>query len=393
MNILFLSRWLPFPPNNGSKIRIHYLLKGLALTHNVTLVSFSESPLPSIEDEQQYKIFSGVHLVPWKPYDGRTLKAGIGFLSPIPRSLVDTYSHEMASLIRSTITRQKIDLVIASQLTMASYYSVFGGVSALFEEIELGLFYQQERTGINRLKRLRDHLTWIKLHRYLSHLLKSFKSGTVVSEKEYQVIAEHFPKLQNKIEILPNFIDVSDYQEINVNRRPKHLIFSGSFTYKPNYQAMEWFLRHVFPLILSKVPDAQLIITGDHAGLPLPLTRNITLAGYVDDIRSLTASCEVSIAPLLTGGGTRLKILEAMAIGIPVVATTKGAEGLLINNGQNILIADNPEDFAELVIKLLHDSDYRDRIAATASRLVKEVYDYQIVIPKMLRLVEKAAAG
>ena len=103
---------------------------------------------------------------------------------------------------------------------------------------------------------------------------------------------------------------------------------------------MQWFVGRVFPLILEQIPDVELIITGDHANLPLPKTQNVTLAGYVDDIKSLVASCDVSLAPLWSGGGTRLKILEAMACGTSVVATSKGAEGLLVQNGRHLLITD-----------------------------------------------------
>jgi len=151
---------------------------------------------------------------------------------------------------------------------------------------------------------------------------------------------------------------------------------------------MQWFVREVFPLILKKVPDANLIITGDHANLPLPDMRNITLSGYVDDIKSLIASCNVSIAPIWSGGGTRLKILEAMAIGTPVVATSKGAEGLLVQDGKQILIADQPEKFAEHVIKILTDKELRDSLSANALQLIEENYDWKTIMPNFLRLLE-----
>jgi glycosyltransferase involved in cell wall biosynthesis len=104
---------------------------------------------------------------------------------------------------------------------------------------------------------------------------------------------------------------------------PNQLIFSGSFRYQANYEAMLWFISEVFPKILERVPDAQLIITGDHANLSIPPVSNVTLVGHVSDINTLIASSWVSLAPLLSGGGTRLKILEAMA-GTPVVSTSKG---------------------------------------------------------------------
>jgi glycosyltransferase involved in cell wall biosynthesis len=170
------------------------------------------------------------------------------------------------------------------------------------------------------------------------------------------------------------------------------LIFSGSFRYQPNYYAMQWFVSQVFPLILEKIPEVQLVITGDHANLPLSQTKNISLAGYVDDIKSLIASCNVSIVPLWSGGGTRLKILEAMALGTPVVATSKGAEGLLAENGEHILIADQPEIFARTVIKILTDKKLREFLASNALQLVKAKYDWRAMMPKFLGFLERAIA-
>ncbi len=136
----------------------------------------------------------------------------------------------------------------------------------------------------------------------------------MVSEQERQLIARNFPRNNDSIEVVPNCVQVGEYENHQSMLKPNQLVFSGSFRYQANYEAMLWFVREVFPHILEQVPDAHLIITGDRADLPFPSNQNITLAGYVDDIKSLIASSCVSIAPLLSGGGTRLKILEAMAV-------------------------------------------------------------------------------
>jgi polysaccharide biosynthesis protein PslH len=393
MKILFLSRWFPIPPNNGSKIRIYNLLQGLSQQHDVTLLSFCDQPLPSREILEQQKICSEIHIVPWKPFDRRSPKARIGFFSPKPASLVDTHSPQMETLIRLTLEKNKFDLIIASQITMASYCSSFQGIPAIFEELELGLFYEQSLTESHPLKRIRGQLSWFKLQLHLRHLLKAFNSITVVSEEERHLFASHLQSHSDKINVLPNSIDLKEYTNIPVHRKPHHLIFSGSFTYEPNYSAMVWFVNHVFPLVLKQIPDAHLVITGDHAGKPLPSDKNITLAGYVDDIKPLIGSCDASIVPLWSGGGTRLKVLEAMAVGTPVVSTTKGAEGLSVENGQNILIADEPGHFAECVIRLLSQKDLRDCLSSNAIKLMQEVYDWQVVMPRFLGLVEKTAQG
>jgi glycosyltransferase involved in cell wall biosynthesis len=164
--------------------------------------------------------------------------------------------------------------------------------------------------------------------------------------------------------------------DVRAERKKNTLIFTGSFKYHTNYDAMLWFVQDIFPLILNQLPDTQLIITGDHAGKSLPSEKNIKLTGYVDDIKSLIASCAVSIAPLLDGGGTRLKILEAMALGTPVVSTSKGAEGLDIANSEDILLADDPADFADWVIRLLRDEQLHDKLAKNAKTKAQKSYDW-----------------
>jgi polysaccharide biosynthesis protein PslH len=154
---------------------------------------------------------------------------------------------------------------------------------------------------------------------------------------------------------------------------------------------MQWFVTKVFPTILEQIPDVRLLITGDHAGLPLPAFSNILLTGYVDDIKPVIASSSISLAPLLRGGGTRLKILEAMALGTPVVATSKGAEGLGAVSGEHLLIADSPEDFACRVMQLLKNPNLHDHISKNGKRFVKEKYNWETAMPHFLQLVESAA--
>jgi polysaccharide biosynthesis protein PslH len=144
------------------------------------------------------------------------------------------------------------------------------------------------------------------------------------------------------------------------------------------------------PKVLEQVPDARLLITGDHAGLTLPPAPNVTLTGYVPDIKSLMASSVGQHCSVAERGGTRLKILESMAIGTPVIATSKGAEGLDAIPGEHLLIADTPDAFAEQVIKTLGDRGIRDRFSVNGKRLVKEKYNWDTQMPRFLKLVEDA---
>ena len=387
MKILFLSRWFPYPANNGSKLRIFNLLRGLSQHHDVTLLSFADQPEASSETPEIRSLCTDVQVVPWKEFDPHSWQARLGFLSLKPRSVIDTFSPEMAGKIIQIINEKEPDLVIASQLPMAAYHKYFNGVPALFEEIELGLSLENSRRGLNGKKRVRHAFTWYKLRMYLSRLLQSFRAITVVSEQERKLVSRYFPEVK-KVFVIPNCMNLADYREIRSEPAPCRLVFTGSFRYHTNYEAMLWFVGEVFPLVLAQIPDAELVISGDHANLPLPSDKNVTLAGYVDDIKGLIASSTVAIAPLWSGGGTRLKILEAMAIGTPVVATSKGAEGLDAQHGEHFFIADDPVAFSNYVIQLLRDEDLRKTVGTKASLLVEEKYNWEKTFPAFVRSLE-----
>lgn len=388
MKILFLSRWFPYPTNNGSKLRIFNLLRGLAQQHAVTLLSFTDLSDVRPDASEVRSICSDVHIVPWREFDPNSARALSGFFSFKPRSIIDTFSAEMADKITQLLHERKYDLVIASQLSMAAYRPYYKNVPALFEEVEIGLSYGESHLSLDLKKRIRSAFTWFKLRLYLSRLLGSFQACTVVSEQERRLLSRNFPDSKNTIEVIPNCVQVREYDNLQTALKPNQLIFSGSFQYHANYEAMLWFVSEVYPQILEQVPDVNLVITGDHADLPLPPMPGVTLVGYVDDIKTIIGSSWISVAPLLSGGGTRLKILEAMAVGTPVVSTSKGAEGLGSISGEHLLVADSPNAFANQVTSLLKNKTLREQLSVNGKQFVKENYNWESVTPRFLRLVE-----
>jgi glycosyltransferase involved in cell wall biosynthesis len=296
----------------------------------------------------------------------------------------------MAQQIEQALTTHPYDLVIASQWGMASYGPYFQGLAALLEEAELGVLYEQFALATSAASRCRHGLTWIKQRRYASRLLRYYRACTVASDRERQLLSSTAPSFK-AIEVVPNCINLADYGDVRETPQPHKLIFTGSFRYFANHDAMTWFLQEVYPRIQARAPDVWVTITGDNAGLPLPPADNVALTGFVDDVRPLIASAWVSLVPIRVGGGTRLKILEAMALGTPVVATSKGAEGLDAKHGEHLLIADSPEAFAEAVIRLLQEPGLRRRLADRAYQLVQQRYDLAALIPRFLDLVERVA--
>ena len=180
----------------------------------------------------------------------------------------------------------------------------------------------------------------------------------------------------------------------NLLNLPTHqLIFTGAFTYHVNYEGALWFVERVLPLVQAQISHVRLTITGNHADLPFPQIEAVVRTGFVDDVRPLIAGADVCVVPIWQGGGTRLKILEAMALGTPVVATSKGAEGLDAQSGIHLLIADQPAAFADAVVQLLTDPSLRQRLAEHGRTLVEQHYSWSLVMPRFLQLVERLTAA
>ncbi len=392
MKILFLSRWFPYPPNNGSKIRVFNLLEGLSQIHSVTLISFFNPKESASGREDDGLRLQDLCLVPYHEFEPRSRRALLGFFSSTPRSIIDTHSTEMEELIRREIKGTRYDLVIASGIEMASYHRCFRGVPALFEEAELGAYWQDWTRTSSPWTGMRRRLTWAKHREFMSRVLRNFRMCTVVSEVERNLLAR-VASAFDSVHVIPNSIDLKSYEQVDAIRAAGSMIFTGSLRYFPNHHAMIWFLGEIFPRIRSKIHDARLTITGDEADQPLPSACNVTLTGHVNDVRPLVASASVSLAPIRIGGGTRLKILESMALCTPVVATSKGAEGLEVQHDRHLLIADTPNDFADAVIRLLREPELGRRLAENAFRLLEDRYDWRVVMPRFINLVDQAACG
>jgi glycosyltransferase involved in cell wall biosynthesis len=389
VRILFLSRWYPYPPDNGSKLRVHGLLQGLCERHDVTLISFidgAETPgQPPSPGPSEIKVCQ------YREYVPTSSRAILGFMSGTPRFLVDTHSPEMSAHIREAVRSTRFDLVIASQLSMAAYYDCFRGIPAIFEEAELGGYRPRDSDEESRWTQARRRVTWAKHINFMSRLLHNFEFCTVASDIERQLLAEAVPGYV-AVHVVPNSVSAGAPNGAG-ERVPGSLIFTGSLRYGPNRDAMTWFADEIFPLVREKDPGIRLSITGDIGPDPPALGPNVVLTGHVPDVRALVGAAAVSVAPIRLGGGTRLKILEAMAVGTPVVATPRAAEGLDARHGEHLLVAETPRAFAGAVHQLLADPAGARAMAERARHLFHSRYDSRVVVAEFLRLVEDVVAA
>jgi glycosyltransferase involved in cell wall biosynthesis len=233
-------------------------------------------------------------------------------------------------------------------------------------------------------------MTWAKHRRYIAELLPHFTCCTVASETERRLLEVAAPGYRS-VHVVPNSVDTTGIAE--VARATRALIFTGSLRFAPNRDAMTWFVGEILPMVRAEVPDVHVTITGEPGPVPFGPVPGVTLAGHVADLRSLVAASTISLAPIRMGGGTRLKILEAMAARTPVVATSKAAEGLDARHEEHLLVADTPRAFADAVCRLVEDPAGATEMAERAWRLCRERYDARVVASTLVRLVESAAAA
>ena len=196
---------------------------------------------------------------------------------------------------------------------------------------------------------MRRWLSWQKTRRYEATLYRQFALCTMVSQADRAATLSVLKDAATRVETVPNGVDCAYNQPGIAPVTPGSLVFNGSLTYDANFDAMQFFLSGVWPQLRQEIPSISLTITGSVAGVDLSglaLDTEVSLSGFVEDVRPLVAGAAVCVAPIRQGGGTRLKILEAMALGTPVVATSKAAEGLQVVSGEHLLIGDNETELA-----------------------------------------------
>ncbi len=393
MKILFLSAWCPLPADNGSKLRIARLLRGLAARHRVDLLSFAPQPPDAASLAAMRALCGEVELLHETPFAGRPVGRLAGLLSPQPRSVVANHSPAMEAAVRRRAGRG-YDLVVASQLHMAPYALLLPDTPRVLEEVELAIIREQYAAAPSARARLRYGLTWWKTRSYVAGLLRRFQGVTVVSEHERDLLRPLAPA-RLPLVVVSNGVDVAACAGNYGPPEPDVLIYPGAVSYHANREAVAFFAAEVLPRIRAQRPAARLRVTGRASPAEiaaLPAGPGLEFTGYLEDVRPAVARAWAEVVPLRTGGGTRLKVLEALALGTPLVSTGKGVEGLDLAAGREVLLADTPADFAAQTLRLLADQGLRAELAAQGRRAAAR-HDWVHSVAALDELVERAGAG
>lgn len=400
LKLLVLSPWFPYPADNGSRLRAYHLLRELAgQGHHIRLIAGRQEDVMNDNPPALQELCERLVVVPWHWYKERSEKPWqtlCSLLSSTPRSIRGTPNPAMEQAITTELETPP-DAILAMELGMDAYLpTIRPSIPVILDQVELSLAERNFRDAPNMRAGVRAALTYGKARRYWRRRLRRYTALTVVSEEEAQSVREVLGTDASAppVHVLPNGVDITAYGgSVDQYREPGCLLYNGALTYGPNREAVQWFVSEILPKVVIKVPEAHLVVTGRYDPVSvggLETTERVRLTGFLPDLRPTLNRAALCVVPLRSGGGTRLKILEAWAAGVPVVSTTTGAAGLGAIEGENLRLADTTDAFANAVIELLQAPEKAATLAAHARRHVGERFDWRVIGNNLAGLLRHA---
>jgi len=399
LRILIVTASLPYPLASGGAIRTFGIMQGLSQAgHSITLLSFAEksaagSPLADICEE--------VLTLP-PPQRSKTERLQTLLLSSQADIATRFHSLEFETALLKLLLERDFDLVQFEAIESASYIPTvrekFPDVKICFDtfnaEAELQrVIFEIDRREIGRWPTaVYSYVQSKRIAQYEGDLCRTADLVIAVSEEDHALLSRY--RGDDRTYIVPSGIFVDDYAKCDetFHLGTNSLVFTGKMDYRPNVDAMLWFTDEIMP----RIPDAELTIVGQkpHPRIQhLPEQSNITLTGWVDSVLPYLHATAVYIAPLRMGSGTRLKILEAMASGCAIVATTVAASGLSAEVRESLIIADTAADFANATSTLLANPQKRQALSEQAQIAVRNHYDWSVLIPRLLTAYQEVGLG
>jgi sugar transferase (PEP-CTERM/EpsH1 system associated) len=370
------------PLDSGGKIRSFHIARELARNHEVTLFTFY---VENQNDEHHTlsSIFYNVVTHPLKVRTGRgfseTLSYLSAFFSPLPYAFTKYCRPDVAGHLHEILAADRYDVILCDFLNAAGAVPFNLGIPVVIftHNVEAMIWKRHWEVATNPVWKFVCKREYLRMRKTEIDYLRQSTHVLTVSEADTALFAQCISP--DKITTIPTGVDI-DYFKPMGDGDTNSIVFTGSMDWMPNADGILYFVERILPTIRRKHPKTTLWVVGRKPGKRIKALaesyKGIQVTGRVEDIRPYIAKSSVYVVPLRVGGGTRLKIYEAMAMGKAVVSTTIGAEGLPVTCGTNIILADEPSQFAEAVNRLLEDLDERRRIGDTARRLVEEKYSW-----------------
>lgn len=389
LRILWLKTGPLHPLDTGGKIRTYNMLRELRKRNPLTYLSLWPAGTPESARQDAAEYSSAQIWIPWQdtPKGSPAFFADLAanfFLSRLPYALQKYRSSAWAQAMAQADASGQFDLIVCDFLTPGVVLFAEGRrprtpVLLFQHNVESLIWKRHFDTAQGTVKRLYMRGQWQRTVQQEGRYCSLADKVCAVSEDDARLLREEF-KLTNVVGAVPTGVDLDFFQLSAAPRTPRSLVFLGSMDWMPNIDGCCWFADEIWPLVKRKFPDTTLTIVGRK---PVPKVQelatrdaSIRVTGTVDDVRPHLAAGEVMVVPLRVGGGTRIKIFEAMATGIPCVSTRIGAEGLPVNHGEHIALADTPADFAREICALFENPGRRQALGQNARTLVEQNFGW-----------------
>lgn len=384
LRILFVCPYIPYPPSHGGAVRMYNLIKQLAARHEVYLLSF-------VENEQE--LDGRAHL------EGFCREARLFLRRETPRrdsmlwlrpqsSLNEFYSREFEAALAEMVNKYDIDIVQYEYTQMAQYVRDFPRAKNVLTEHDVNFVtrYRHFRSLSWSGEKLKALLRWTSMLVWELDMCRRFDLICAMSSLDKKLLLTYDRRLPVS-DAAPTGADTAYYQPGRRTEAEENtLLFVGFFKHLPNVEGILYFSKEVYPLVQKRVPGVKLYVAGANPPpevMALGADPSIKVLGFVEDLRDWYARASAFVVPINRGAGTRVKIFEAMAAGIPIISTGLGAEGIAVKDREHIILADTPESFAAAVVSLLQDPGKASRLAAAARELVVEKYEWANIASRL----------
>lgn len=410
MKVLWLSHLIPFPPQGvGVLQRSSNLLKIAASAHDVTLLAFNQNDLLRIYNhdldialsaamKEMEKLCLSVQIIniecDKKAY-GKARLAFRSLFSNWPYTIRWLTSDAYKDALTHELGKHKYDVIWFDTISLAQYrQAIPSNHSKLIlnhHNIESDMMYRRAEKETNYLKKLYFRLEAFKLKKYEKSEVGKYDINVTCSDLDSRRLDTISPGANTHV--IPNGVNTDFFiPSDEVSSDPYSLVFIGGMSWYPNREAMLFFAREVWPELKKQIPDIKMHVVGENPPQELQdlakIDNNFRVYGFVDNIKDIFDQSEIYVCPISDGGGTKLKILDALAMGKPIVANEIACEGIGVTNRLNVLFAETPSEYVARIRELISDPSLRHTLSHNSRKLIREVYSYDVVGRDLVRLLE-----
>lgn len=378
--VLAITNRLPYPTNDGWKLRAYHVVKAMAQGADVTLVTFHDGDEALLDEfRESLPRTVEVHAVP-APRRNSPLRLLLGLLSSTPIYVWNERSREMRALVRSLVAEKDFDAGVVELAHLYPYLTELPeGARKVIDTHNIDSLVLERYAGtLTGLKAVYARLTARKLAKQEKAFFEDADLVWVCSEPEAQRLVPEMPTAN--IQVVPNGVDALGTTPAEVIRSGARIVYCGHMGYYPNVDAVDYFVNDIMPRVRRSVPNAEFWVVGMDPAPSVVAAGDahdwVHVTGSVESVRPYVEQAAVIAVPLRVGGGTRLKILEALASAKGVVSTSVGAEGLSVEHGEHLVLADDPESFADAVVRMIEDPDSAAQLGRRGRLRIEELYDW-----------------